>query len=259
MLEKIKKYKILIILSLAFLLSLISNTVYGFDFIDSEGKEHHILDLPSYVGEDYIIFKEPSFYFIAYPDGMDTKNENFVFRHHGTDVSFSYSLSVEEKYNGLSTCIWKPNEDKWKEGVSKWQSVINVDIDKSVLYSTRDIIECSTGEIYFSKNSTGGGNTGGGDIGGNTIGGNTVGGNSIEGNENSNNPPTGWFDNILSTLLDIPNQIKKMAESIGNFFGSFFENLWKTCQDLGNYIGNFFKDLGSSIGKSVESMWTNIS
>lgn len=49
-----------------------------------------------------------------------------------------------------------------------------------------------------------------------------------------------------------------MAESIGNFFGSFFENLWKTCQDLGNYIGNFFKDLGSSIGKSVESMWINI-
>ena len=151
MIEKIKKYKILIVLSLACLLLLISNTVYGFDFIDSKGEAHRIGDLPSEVGNKFVIFKESNFYMIAYPDGIDINNENFVFRIENNYFSFGLSLSLEETYNAVSTYICKANTNKWTKAVTKGASVPNVNIDKYILYSTRDIIECSTGKVFFQK------------------------------------------------------------------------------------------------------------
>ncbi len=151
MIEKIKKYKILIVLSLACLLLLISNTVYGFDFIDSKGEAHRIPDLPTDIGKEFIVLKENDMYILAYPEGIDINNENFVFRHNYNNITFSYSLSLEDNYNAVSTYICKANTNKWTKAVTKGASVPNVNIDKYILYSTRDIIECSTGKVFFQK------------------------------------------------------------------------------------------------------------
>lgn len=152
MIEKIKKYKILIVLSLAFLLLLIINsTVYGFDFIDSKGEAHRIGDLPSEVGNEFVIFKESNFYMIAYPDGIDINNENFVFRIENNYFSFGLSLSLEETYKHVSLWRWYPETQKWQKDIRFAPSVPNVTIDKQILYSTRDIIECSTGKVFFQK------------------------------------------------------------------------------------------------------------
>ncbi len=151
MIEKIKKYKILIVLSLACLLLLISNTVYGFDFIDSKGEAHRIPDLPTDIGKEFIVLKENDMYILAYPEGIDINNENFVFRHNYNNITFSYSLSLEDNYNVVSTYICKANTNKWTKAVTKGASVPNVNVDKYILYSTRDIIECSTGKVFFQK------------------------------------------------------------------------------------------------------------
>lgn len=152
MIEKIKKYKILIVLSLAFLLLLIINsTVYGFDFIDSKGEAHRIPDLPSDIVKEFIVLKENDMYIIAYPEGMDINNENFVFRHNYNNITFSYSLSLEDNYNAVSTYICKANSNKWTKAVTKGASVPNVNVDKYILYSTRDIMDCSTGKVFFQK------------------------------------------------------------------------------------------------------------
>lgn len=151
MIEKIKKYKILIVLSLACLLLLISNTVYGFDFIDSKGEAHRIPDLPTDIGKEFIVLKENDMYILAYPEGIDINNENFVFRHNYNNITFSYSLSLEDNYNAVSTYICKANTNKWTKAVTKGASVPNVNVDKYILYSTRDIMDCSTGKVFFQK------------------------------------------------------------------------------------------------------------
>lgn len=153
MIKVIKRHKILIMLCVFALMLLGCNSSFGFDFIGSDGQAYQILDLPSDVKGEFIIFKQYNSFYLAYPEGVpEEEYSNLIFRQYGHKIGFATYLDQLEGHEKYCSCYrydFTSSSPSWEKWVTKIPDINGK--NDYVIYSTRDILAMDTGEVFFQK------------------------------------------------------------------------------------------------------------
>lgn len=124
------------------------NSFAAFTF-ERNNNHYSILDIPSDVGNNYVIMIDNNIVYLCYPGNGYLGKENLIFRI--TENKFGFSIKSNTNWATLSYKSYdmSSNNQVWTQGYVDCPDIPGQ--NSHIVYSTQDIIDISNGEVFFQK------------------------------------------------------------------------------------------------------------